>query len=77
MIRCRVQTMWTIADGVRVADAARRYPGAWSDETGETDAEIAVGDPVVFSGVIDAAAFAALSIDPAVTVLSSEVLAEG
>ncbi len=77
MIRCRVQTVWVIVDGLRIADAARRYPGAWSDETGETDAEIMTGDPVVFSGVIDAAVFAALSVDPAVTVLSNEVLAGG
>lgn len=75
MIRCDVLTFWTDAYGLLITDVALRYPGAWSDATGITDAPSAPdGISVVFRGLVDDETFAALQTDAAVTVLEHVVI---
>ncbi|MDX2163038.1 MAG: hypothetical protein SF162_17105 [bacterium] len=72
MHRCRVITFWTVENGLNMADAAARYPGAWSDVSGQPDTAIAAPDQVMFEGLVSADVLAALTADPLVTLLPIE-----
>lgn len=73
MIRCTVETLWVLLDGMYAADVVWRFPGEWSDVSGQTDAQIPTNpEGAIFSGRVSADVFALISSDPAVTVINSE-----
>ena len=75
MYAVEVITRWIETDGYRQAEAVATYPGAWTDATGQPDANI-MPDPnaVVWHGVVDAVTLDALEADANVIVLWSENL---
>lgn len=77
MNRVTVLTKWTSNTGANVADVVR-YPGAWTDDTGQRDDQISP-DPnvVVFYGEVDDVTLDALEADADVIVLQSEVIIDG
>ncbi len=73
MIRCTVETTWVLVGDTYTADVVRRYPGEWTDISGQPDAQISTHlDGAIFAGVVDAAVFAEIAADPALTVIHSE-----
>jgi hypothetical protein len=75
MYAVEVVTRWTESGGRREAEVVTRCPGAWTDATGQPDANLNP-DPnaVVWRGVVDAAVLDALEADADVLVLWSEGL---
>jgi hypothetical protein len=71
--QCEILSRWETAGGINNADAVRRYPGTWTDATGQPDANL-TPDPnlVVFGGWVTDAVMSLLEADSAVTVLWSE-----
>ncbi|MCL4252076.1 MAG: hypothetical protein KJ065_28260 [Anaerolineae bacterium] len=75
MYTIEVLTFW-VFEGARVADVVLRYRAngvAWTDATGQVDANL-TPDPnvVVWHGLVDAATLTALEADADVVVLNSE-----
>ncbi len=70
MIRCTVETVWVLTGDTYTADVVRRYPGEWTDISGQSDAQHL--DGVIFVGMVDPAVFADMAADPAITVIHSE-----
>ncbi len=73
MIQCTVETSWVLVGDTYTADVVRRYPGEWTDISGQPDAQIPQHlDGVIFVGVVDAVVFAQIEADPAVTVRAKQ-----
>lgn len=76
-MRVIVLTKWNEEFGSRAAEVTLRYPGEWTDITGQNDAQLPVEtDTVVFEGFVDSATLTSMETDSDMVVLSADEVDE-